>query len=247
MSDVDPLRTLVQARELCDRGSFAEALHLYEWFHCHALEVDPSLIGVRLSLALRGWAELGARYTPALKGLKALRDGNAEALLNGNVDSALFEEVESIDSVLGQAQHTASLFSELAARDRVFANRCFNTALPALVAAGEFALARAFIPSAQDVLGRYIRRLDLGLRSLPASASDSEQLVRHGVVGMYVEDLVQLLQILNKVGEAVEAKHLLDVGINSVSNAEVREEVERQLAMESVVRTLRSGGKTESA
>ena len=67
---------LRQARAFADSGDFDKALEKHEWYHEHAVELDPSQRGVRLSFALNSWIQLGAKYPPALASLKTICDDN---------------------------------------------------------------------------------------------------------------------------------------------------------------------------
>jgi hypothetical protein len=102
MTNIDPEQVLGEARELADSGAYAEALEKYRWFHENALAHEPSMYGVRLSFALRSWAQLGEVYPPARAALESIRDAKAAALRDGSLDRELFEDVESINEMLGQ-------------------------------------------------------------------------------------------------------------------------------------------------
>jgi hypothetical protein len=72
--EADPNQILNQARADALAGRYEEALAKYLWFHHHALEIRPSLAGVRLSYALQEWRRLGEFYPPAWEALETVRD-----------------------------------------------------------------------------------------------------------------------------------------------------------------------------
>src|SRR5260370_40166234 len=111
---IDPKKVLREARELTERGAYQEALEQYRWFDQNALNADPSMYGVRGSLAFRRWAELGNLYTPARTELESTRDKRAQALRDGSLDVGLFRDVESMNNALGQIELTRDLFVEIA-------------------------------------------------------------------------------------------------------------------------------------
>ena len=124
------------AKRFAKEGAFAEALERHEWFHEHALTYQPSYFyGVRLSFALSAWAELGAKYPPALASLRQIRDRDTELVrLPGSSDS-LFHDVVAINRALGDNRATMILFREIEhawpelarRRFRFISEEAFNT------------------------------------------------------------------------------------------------------------------------
>lgn len=114
LGDSDPANVAYRAaKRLAAAGAYAEALERHEWFHHHALEHRPSLYGVRLSFALSAWAELGAKYPPALVSLRQIRDRDTELVrLPGSSDS-LFHDVVAINRALGDNRATMTLLREI--------------------------------------------------------------------------------------------------------------------------------------
>src|SRR4051812_33123284 len=62
----DPQVILHEARADARAHRFEDALAKQLWFHQHALEIRPSLAGVR-GVALMDWHDLGKVYPPALE------------------------------------------------------------------------------------------------------------------------------------------------------------------------------------
>lgn len=101
------------AKRLSAAGLYAEALEQFEWFHHHALEHTPSFYGVRLSFALSSWAEMGAKYPPALESLRKIRDRDTELVRLPGSSKRLFHDVVAINRALGENTATMTLFREI--------------------------------------------------------------------------------------------------------------------------------------
>ncbi len=189
MTDVDPSQVLREARDLVGRGAYAEALTKYRWFHANALAHDPDLRGVRRSFALSYWAQLGDIYPPARAELESVRDAKTSVLREGSLDRELFSDVDSINVVLGQVERTSSLFAEIAERNREFARKCFRTALAALVHTRDYSLARGFIRSPRESLGRLAAQLNRSIEDSPLTETASSILLQKADIENYVEDV----------------------------------------------------------
>ena len=200
------------ARLAADEGRHEEALREFIWFHHHALETEPSLRGVRLSYALRDWVALASRYPPALVALEQIRDAKSNALLNGDGDLDTFRDVEAINRDLDSVPRTYALFAQIAAANPALAQQCARKAFPALVAAGDFALAARFLPEPEN----YVRSLAetfneaiLSLESTPESNAPALQAFAYN----YVCDVRLVLAVLTgglvewKMVRAQEASH----------------------------------------
>lgn len=68
-----PTEALTRARAAAAAGRHAEALRDLLWFHEHALDLEPSLYGLRLSFALGAWKDLADVYPPAMAELRAAK------------------------------------------------------------------------------------------------------------------------------------------------------------------------------
>ena len=129
-------------------GQFDAALQDYIWLFDATSERDSDVAPLRLSYVLNAWAKLAEEYLPARQALVALRERDSERLLAGDGsdiegDSVLFNDVRAINDKLGDAQHTYQLFQRLPAS---MARECANSALPSMMACGDFTLARTYLP-----------------------------------------------------------------------------------------------------
>jgi hypothetical protein len=228
MAEDDPRQVLREARDFAKSGAHAEALQKYIWFHEKALSHDRSWYGVRLSYALREWAQLGDLYPPARSAMESIRSANVRALREGSLDQELFHDVESINTVLGELDQTSALFAEIAQLDREFAGKCFHSALPALIHTRSFSLARSFIASPVGSLNRWVVQLSCNIGDSPTAQ------VREMFIQIYVEDVEQILSILQGVGENEEAQQLAVRAVESIADPELRAEVRAQFGRESL-------------
>lgn len=217
------------ARLAADEGRHEEALREFIWFHHHALETEPSLRGVRLSYALRDWVALASRYPPALVALEQIRDAKSNALLNGDGDLDTFRDVEAINRDLDSVPRTYALFAQIAAANPALAQQCARKAFPALVAAGDFALAARFLPEPEN----YVRSLAetfneaiLSLESTPESNAPALQAFAYN----YVCDVRLVLAVLTGVGRVEDGSRASGLALALVQDNNVREMVEDGLA-----------------
>ena len=109
----DMQKYLQETVQIAKEGNYQEALERHVWFHNHALEIQPSMTGVRLSFALMYWTELGRKYPPALEKLKEIRDEKEQILLDGDGSFALFHDVSGINRALKEDERTIELFKKV--------------------------------------------------------------------------------------------------------------------------------------
>jgi putative intracellular protease/amidase len=147
-----PYDRLTAAKAAADEGRHAEALEEYLWYHDNALTAGRGQGGVRLSYALMFWWDLAQVHAPARQAMEAVRRDKATRLAAGDGDRSLFLDVVSIDRTMENQAATCELLAELAASDPALAQSCFDMALPALVATGNFALAGRFVGDPQPWL-----------------------------------------------------------------------------------------------
>ena len=141
---------LNSARQATVEGRYEDALAEFVWFHDHALEEDAALYGVRLSFALAYWMELAEVYPIAKQVLIETRDRKATALIHGEGNRDTFHDVDSINEALGCSAHTYTLFVQLTSSNPSLAESCSKSALPAIVYAGDFALASRYLPEPES-------------------------------------------------------------------------------------------------
>jgi hypothetical protein len=147
------------------------------------------------------WKELSEVYPPAAEALIKVRNEAASAVLGAQGDTwTLFDEAVAIDRELGRSRDTYELFLSLMARDQERAKRCAAIAMPSIVEAGDFALAKKFLPHPEHYLLLKSDRLNENLERnvAPRSRAMAE---RDAFVHIYCEHVELLLRVIDGVGE----------------------------------------------
>lgn len=210
-------------------GRHEDALHEYIWFHDHALEIDPALSGVRLSFALAYWTELGRTYPKALQALQEVRDRKTGSILQGKGDRAAFHDVSSINEHLECEQLTAELFARISSAQPALASECARFALEALVKAGQFELARRYLPAPTETLHQFCETLNDDVEDL-AKRPPSPAPLLEAYVSIYAERVSLLAAILRGTGELEEARQIETSALELVRSPSVRDAVRVALA-----------------
>jgi hypothetical protein len=213
-----------QAQEAAREGRHEEALGEYLWFHEHALEHEPAMYGVRLSFALAAWIELGQIYPKALAALKEIRDRKTMQLASGGGDRELFHDVDSINEYLEDEKGTYELFLKLQSTSPALAQECAGLAIPALVKAKDFRLARTFIDDPAAKIQKWSTVLNEDIADL-AKEPPRDAPVQEAYVHIYAERVGLLLAVLNGVGEREQAESFKEIALASVESTPVREAV----------------------
>ncbi len=217
---------LTEAKNLAANGRHEEALQRHLWYHYHALELEPSQSGVRLSFALSDWMELARHYPKARQALVEIRDRGANKFDAGEGSFAAFHEVASINSYLGEQDATLSLFRSVQARSPKLAAYCYYAAEDLLVERGEYALCASFIPDFQHRFDDMCRSRESTLRS-PGAVPET----RKQVDGVFITGSCKLIEILVGVGRKAEAEKIRDQAVaildvpklrSAVADAETR-------------------------
>jgi hypothetical protein len=227
-TDMDPSARLQRGQEAAAAGRYEEALRDYIWFHEHALEHAPSLYGVRLSFALWYWIELANEYPEARIALKRIRDEKTTRLLNGDTNRELFHDVESINERLENEEATYELFATLEKAKPDFAAVCADLAMPAIVKAEDFAMARRYTPSPADTLRRYSEVFNQDIEGLERQPPSKEPRLQ-AYVQIYVRRVHLLLRILRGNNENSAADALRVRALELIESPSLRDAVREGL------------------
>ena len=106
----DPQTILNEARADTQAKRYEVALAKYVWFHEHALSVQPSMAGVRLSFALSDWETLGRVYPPALEKLRRTRDALELKAIKGEDIGSGFHDLAALNRTLKEDSRTTDAF-----------------------------------------------------------------------------------------------------------------------------------------
>lgn len=223
------LERLTAAHQATAERRYEDALRDLVWFHEHALDEDRSWHGVRLSYALCDWVELGKHYPPARSALEAVRDRKTQALLNGESDRALFQDVQAINERLDQANATHALYLALAERFPALADQCAGLALPAIVAAQDYALANRLRPAPDTEIRT--RAGDLAaevamIRRLPYTRAPR----RWAAIRGYADLVRRHLAITAGIGDAAGARRLQALAVDLIQSPPLRAAVRKEIA-----------------
>lgn len=219
-------------------GQFDAALQDYIWLFDATSERDSDVAPLRLSYVLNAWAKLAEEHLPARQALVALRDRDAERLLAGagsdgtdtgadiDTDANLFNDVRAINDKLGDAQHTYQLFQRLPAS---LARECANSALPSMMACGDFTLAHTYLPHPDAHLGDYAAEVNAHVATLDllGDAGMSELLA---TVYNYMTEVRLILELLEGYGDHAAADWLRQQAAALITSAEARACIEAEFA-----------------
>ncbi|MDR7052157.1 hypothetical protein J2X54_004659 [Duganella sp. 3397] len=212
-------------------GQFDAALQDYTWLFDATSERDSDVAPLRLSYVLNAWAKLAEEYLPARQALVALRERDSERLLAGDGsdiegDSVLFNDVRAINDKLGDAQHTYQLFQRLPAS---LARECANSALPSMMACGDFTLAHTYLPHPDAHLGDYAAEVSAHVATLDllSDAGMSELLA---TVYNYMTEVRLILELLEGYGDHAAATRLRQQAAALVTSAEARACIDAEFA-----------------
>jgi serine/threonine protein kinase len=140
-----------KTKQLAREHQNKEALERFIWFHEHALEYEPSMVGVRLSFALSAWKSLGDVYPPAMKALVDIRDRNIIKLEKGQGNMLLFCDVASINRTLDENDKTLKLFQEIDKYNPTLARDCWHFVKDLVFASKEYDLAIKYVQDPIEV------------------------------------------------------------------------------------------------
>ena len=107
---IDLQQYLVETDHLIRIAKYEEALERCIWFHDHALEHDPNMVGVRASFALLSWSNLASKYPPARKAMIDRRNQATKELLDGKGGVMLFLDAVALNRELKENDKTVELF-----------------------------------------------------------------------------------------------------------------------------------------
>jgi len=224
-----------QAHEVLERarnarlaGKYEDALRDHLWFHEHALEEDPSLAGVRLSFALRDWIYLAEQFPLARRALQAIRDRDAQRILNGGATLGRFHDVSAINSALGEDRATYELFSQLDTQLPELAKDCADLALPALVAVEDFPMARRYLPDPVARIAALAKRVNDFAEDLAKRGNTSSAPQLLAFVLNYTKEVRLIVEVFRRLGEDEEVAKTSAAALDSLKSEALRDAVQRE-------------------
>lgn len=206
-------------------GRHEFALAEYVWFHHHALEVEPSLYGVRLSFALSHWKELGEAYPPARLALTEIRDAKTATLLAAGGDKELFIDVCAINEYLDEPRATHALFIELEGRRAELAWAVAHDVLEVMVAVGDFSRAAQYMPPPKPEVERMSAELVTDVAGAEPRPPRMRVAMRRAYCRIYADRVLLFASILDGNGRAEEARQLRILALDLVAGTPFRKAV----------------------
>lgn len=220
-------------------GQFDAALQDYIWLFDATSERDSEMAPLRLSYVLNAWARLAEEHLPARQALVALRERDSERLLAADgrnptpdpgadidTNASRFNDVRAINDKLGDAQHTYRLFQRLPAD---LARECANSALPSMMACGDFALAHTYLPHPDAHLGDYAAEVNAHVATLdPLSDAGMSELL--ATVYNYMTEVRLILELLEGYGDHAAAAQLRQQAALLITSAEARACIDAEFA-----------------
>jgi hypothetical protein len=204
-------------------GEFEAALKDYIWLF-EASAADAETAPLRLSYVLGAWAKLAEEYLPARQALVQTRDADTARLLAGG-DASLFNDIRIINDKLGDLQNTYRLFQRL---PDALAQGCARSALPSVMACGDFALARRWLPQPESHLEQaaaQLNQLKNGINVLTTEGM-AELLAE---VFNYASEVALVLDLLNGSGDTAAAAAAREQAVALVQAPEARACVQAEL------------------
>jgi RimJ/RimL family protein N-acetyltransferase len=187
-------------------------------------------------LPMLEWGFLAEEYAPARAALVEARDVQVHRLLAGELTYGLprsewsgprsrFWLIVDMNETLRDPHSTATVFARLEALFPARARSDAFLALPALVEAGDFALAERYLP---DPLGA-LARLNETAQSSPLFPPPRTAVRLSAELSNFAKEVRLRTAILGGLGRGPEAEALLDAALAGLANDELREWVGRDL------------------
>lgn len=178
-------------------------------------------------IVLFAWTQLAATYAPARAALICARDEQAARLLAGDdvfgprtvpFPRSRFMLVAHIDDDLDNLYATYDLFLQLLRLHPELARRHAGRALPAIVAAGDFALAQRYLP---EPVARLAELNELATR-LPLYHTRGEAPRLAAELSNYAADVRLRAAILAGLGRGDEAREGCGAALAGIASDELR-------------------------
>lgn len=219
---------LERARSARLEGRYEDALRDHLWFHENALSVEPGMAGVRLSFALRDWIYLAEKFPLARRALQGLRDRDTAKMLNGAESRDLFRDIVAINSALGEERATHDLFVRMDVQMAQLAQQCADLALPALVAAEDYALARRYLGDPVARVKALAANLDAYTQELVKTGGTSSAPALLSFVLNYTKEVRLVVEVLRRQDEEELAAQASQAATDELTSDALRDAVQRE-------------------
>jgi hypothetical protein len=206
---------------------------------------SEALAKKHLFMTMFTWGQLIETYAPAREALARARDVQAARLLDGDDDfrsgrgwpDTRFGLIVQMNRDLGDTCATRDLFVRLEALAPEQAARQAWIALPAMVAAGDFARAARYLPYRlpRDLAGRLAQlNADVSIRPLFPAGRSAPRLITE--LSNFVQELMLCAATLEGLGCAAEARALCDAALDGMDDEEMRAWTRREFKSPGAIR-----------
>ncbi len=192
---------LDKARDAARAGDYAAAAQAYEYFFDHALELDRSYYGVRLSYCLEEWSDVGDQYPPARERLRQ-KSAAALALAKQSRDPEKFHDYHAICRALKCPGEAVAAFLDIHTADPDFAASIFRFIRRDLVAAKEWEICGSYLQQPDKQYRHFLEAFDGALKHGRDSRQD--EAIRFAK-DWFAENMADLLLVLKYTGRNEEA------------------------------------------
>ena len=226
----DPRKILKEAKADRGSGDYQRALAKHVWYHENALLVGSGQGGVRGSVALKSWLELGKKYPPALAKMREIRDATEAKIRDEKrvrVKFQDFQDVQAFNSTFKQDQRTVDLFKWLEKDDPEDAERIYIGARITLIRAKEYEICGRYVDPIVDVR-QICDRYDSGVKS---SSRIGKRYVKT-MERVFVQDSATLVEILVMNGRQTEAQKAADSLKKFAGGKDVSDRLEKAIDAE---------------
>ena len=188
-----------------------------------------------LFITLFEWSQLAEAYHPAYEALASARDEQVRRLLDGDDifgasdvawPRSRFRVIINMNETLKDSRATYELFIQLLSLQPALAHREARLALPAIVEAGNFALAERYLA---DPLAR-LKELNQLANELPLFPPPRAAPRLAAELTIFVRDVNLLAAVHEGLGKDSEAKSLRGAALSGIASDDMRALGQRELA-----------------
>jgi hypothetical protein len=225
--------TLTAARDARAAGRHDEALRLMVALF-EAVRDDRARFNEVEFILMFEWQMLTQAYAPAREAMARWRDERAQRLLDGADDPGrieagrhgIFSLIVHMNDILLDPAATYALFVRMLEVMPQRARRESWLALPAILAAGDFALAEGYL---RDPLAR-LDELNRLAQTLPLFPEGRAAPLLAAELASHIEDVRQNCAVLEGTGREARARALREAALDGIASAEMRALGLRELA-----------------
>ena len=214
---------LNETQELVRQQHYAEALERFVWFHNHALERNPAMVGVRLSFALSYWKNLGDVYPPAKQAMVDMRDRKTRQLQENRGNAALFQDVAELNRTLGEDAKTVRLFQEIDKTSPALAAECWWFARQAVFKEKQYDLAKKYVKSPLQDYDAAKANHDLEIATQTRFGGPQLQHLKQMADDRFVEECLRLMELATFIGDKEAVQEIRKRAASVVNDPRLRE------------------------